>query len=121
MLRAGERRTLPIEIGKRPGARSTSVAKPKESRPREWRGIVIQDLPENDERFLETEGVLVKSVKEESSTARAGLSAGDVITHVGKEAIRSADDFYWAVRKMKSSVLLLTERGFFIVKPDPGE
>jgi serine protease Do len=121
VLRDGEKRTLPVKIGKRPGYHSVRSTAPEEQLPREWRGVVVQELPENDDRYQDLEGVIVDSVKEESSAARAGITSGDIITQVGKDTITSVEDFYRAVRKMKSSVLLLTERGFFIVKPDPGE
>jgi Do/DeqQ family serine protease len=121
VLRDGKRITIPVKIGKRPGSLSLQPEKDEEQLPQEWRGIKVINLPEDDERFEGRQGILVDSVREGSSSEQAGLVAGDVITQIGKEKITGIDEFYQAVQKMKSSVLLLTERGFFIVKPDPGE
>ncbi|MBR9975424.1 MAG: PDZ domain-containing protein, partial [Bacteroidetes bacterium] len=41
----------------------------------------------------EGEGVLVKSVKEDSDGAKAGFKAGDVIVRAGKKTVEDVDDF----------------------------
>lgn len=41
----------------------------------------------------EGEGVLVKSVKEDSDAAKAGFKAGDVIVRAGKKTVEDVDDF----------------------------
>jgi S1-C subfamily serine protease len=56
-------------------------------------GVTITDLSDQlAEYFQASAGVLVTSVDEDTPAARAGLKAGDVITKVGTEAVRSVSD-----------------------------
>ncbi len=56
-------------------------------------GITVDDLsPQLAEYFGTKDGVLVKSVNEDSSASKAGVKAGDVITAINGEGVtRSAD------------------------------
>ena len=59
----------------------------------------------------EGEGVLVKSVEEDSEAAKAGFKAGDVIVRAGKKTVEDVDDFrsvlgaYDAGEKIPVSIL----------------
>jgi hypothetical protein len=45
-----------------------------------------------------------------------GIVAGDVITQVGQQAVNTPTEFLAAVERLRDSALILTERGFFIIK-----
>lgn len=56
-------------------------------------GVTIIDLTDQlGEYFQASSGVLVTSVDDDTPAARAGLNAGDTITKVGGQAIRSTND-----------------------------
>ena len=62
-------------------------------------GVTVQDLPPQlAEYFGATAGVLVGGVTDLSPAARAGIKAGDVITSINGDAVRSRLDLVRAVR-----------------------
>jgi serine protease Do len=62
-------------------------------------GVTLTDLtPQLASYFGATEGVLVSAVHADSAAARAGLHAGDVITTVNGQSVRSASDLAQAIR-----------------------
>jgi serine protease Do len=63
-------------------------------------GATLTSLtPQLAEYFGVREGVLVTTVADDSRAAQAGLRAGDVITSVGGNAVRSAGDVSQALRR----------------------
>ena len=63
-------------------------------------GIGIQELtPQLGEFFGTDKGVLVTSVHADSPAAKAGLTAGDVITALGDAPVSSPSDLMRAVRR----------------------
>jgi C-terminal processing protease CtpA/Prc len=68
--------------------------------PRGRLGATLTSLsPQLAEYFGVKEGLLVASVEPDSSAARAGLRAGDVITAAGGTAVRTASDVTRALRQ----------------------
>jgi C-terminal processing protease CtpA/Prc len=62
-------------------------------------GVSVQELTTQlAEYFGARDGVLVTSVTEDSSAARAGLKAGDVITSINGDAVRSRQDLVRGLR-----------------------
>ena len=62
-------------------------------------GVSVGELtPQLATYFGAKEGVLVSSVTEDSPASRAGLKAGDVITKVNNEPVRSRDDLVRLLR-----------------------
>jgi serine protease Do len=57
--------------------------------------------------FGAKEGVLVRSVTDASAASRAGLKAGDVITSVDGQPVRSRDDLVRALRDAKDDELTI--------------
>jgi S1-C subfamily serine protease len=65
-------------------------------------GVSVEELtPQLATYFGAKDGVLVASVSEESPASRAGLKAGDVITKVNNEPVRSRDDLLRLLRDVK--------------------
>jgi serine protease Do len=78
-----------------------------------WRssrlGIVGESLESQlAEFFGVTEGVLVRSVSEDTPAARAGLKAGDVITKVGEDSVTTPRAVTMAIREREESTVVLT-------------
>jgi serine protease Do len=70
--------------------------------PRVRLGATLTTLnPQLAEYFGVKEGLLVTSVDAESSAARAGLRAGDVITTVGGTAVQTPSDVTRAMRRVQ--------------------
>lgn len=70
-------------------------------------GITIDELtPQLATYFGVKDGVLVTAVTEDSPAGRAGLKAGDVITKIGNDPVRSRDDVLRAVREARDDVTL---------------
>ncbi|MGH7493905.1 MAG: PDZ domain-containing protein [bacterium] len=103
VMRAGERKTMEVMLGKRrsPGYASAfghGFGPGKEmtvfmNRPR--LGVQVHELDEDLATYFKVEprsGVLVLAVNEDSPAAKAGLKSGDVITKVDTEIIRDAED-----------------------------
>jgi S1-C subfamily serine protease len=66
-------------------------------------GVTVDPLTDQlAEYFGARAGVLVTSVADGSSASRAGLKAGDVITSVDGQAVRSTEDLVRAMRDAKS-------------------
>ena len=67
-------------------------------------GITIEDLDTQlAEYFGVKEGVLVKSVAEDSSGSKAGLKAGDVITSINGRHVYDSSDIARALDRVESS------------------
>ncbi len=72
-------------------------------------GIVAESLePQLAEYFGVTEGVLVRSVGEDTPAARAGLRAGDVIVKVGDAAVASPREVTNALREYSGEPVVLS-------------
>jgi serine protease Do len=59
----------------------------------------------------EADGLLVRSVEEESAAERAGLKQGDLITSAGGRSLQTADDLYAALETSKDALELKILRG----------
>jgi Do/DeqQ family serine protease len=78
-------------------------------------GFSVQELTAELREQLKlsgADGVIVSGVEEEGPAARAGLRAGDVITQVNREAVRSVKDFARIVGQVRrgGNLLLLVQR-----------
>ena len=83
---------------------------------KDWLGLQVKTLT-NDlarrYRVSAREGVVVVSTIPDSASGKIGISPGDVIRQVNKNAIKNEDDFQKALMEAGklSSVLLLVQRG----------
>lgn len=69
---------------------------------RPFLGISMQELTDVlKKRYGVEQGVLVESVMEGEAAEKAGLKAGDVVTHVGDKAVDSPHDLLFAVLSYK--------------------
>ncbi len=106
LVREGERKNMEVMLGKRrsssqayaygfghaPGAFAFS------GRPR--LGVQVHEMDESLAAYFKVpprEGVLILEVNEDSPAEKAGFKSGDVITKVGEEKIRAAEDLIEAL------------------------
>lgn len=72
-------------------------------------GVEVDPLSDQlAEYFGAKEGVLVRSVRDGSAASRAGLKAGDVITSVDGQPVRSREDLVRALRDARTDELTIT-------------
>jgi serine protease Do len=67
-------------------------------------GVVATDIPEQvaaEFRMTVRDGALLNSVLEGSPAARAGLKAGDIVTHINGKRIQDGGDLRRVLRSMK--------------------
>ncbi|MCX7847390.1 MAG: trypsin-like peptidase domain-containing protein [bacterium] len=110
--RDGKKLTLSVTVGARPSEGAMYFKSSVSS----WRGAQVVELPKNDQKYKDVQGVLVEKVTPNSPAARAGLEPGDVIQGIGKYTIRSLDDFRAATRQLPARVLVRTLRGFVVIQ-----
>jgi serine protease Do len=84
-------------------------------------GVSVQELTTQLAKYFGArDGVLVMSVTEDSSAARAGLKAGDVITSINGDAVRSRQDLVRGLRNASTedevSVGIVRDRKEMTVK-----
>ncbi len=116
ILRDGKEKTLTATLGEmskealagngqgQPGGRSQSKTDALD-------GVEVTDLDAQARREADipdnVKGALVTKVVEDSNAAEAGLRAGDVITEIERQRVRSADEAVAASEKAKGDRILL--------------
>ena len=72
---------------------------------RPYFGIMGKTITENVKYIygLNTDGVIVVEVEQDSNAERAGLKAGDIITSFNGKAIKSVDDLSVAINNCKAN------------------
>jgi serine protease Do len=89
-----------------------------------WRGIEVQEItPEIARRYRLTEksGVAVVNVEPGSPADVAGLTRGDVIVEINKRPVKSISDYNNVTKIVKGDALVLTSRGYAVVKEETKE
>lgn len=111
--RAGEEKTLKIEVGRRPGT-PTFASKDKDNSKSKKNsnvktGMTIENLTSETARELKlpekTRGVLVTSIDYGGPADKAGLIRGDLILEVDRKEVSNVDEFFNLVRDNKSYLL----------------
>ena len=117
VLRAGEPRTLRLEVGRMPGDDRVAAAEP--AQPQDSRlGITLSELDDGARERLgldpDAQGVLITGVSSGSAAARTGLRPGDVILRIGREPVKHVGEVTDAVRDAargdRESVVMLVRR-----------
>jgi serine protease Do len=123
VYRDGETRTLRVTLGRRETAEAAGTAAPgatPEPEPSgEIMGLTVTPLTDELRDQLGAEGVasglVIEEVDPASDASGKGLQAGDVITEVAQQPVRSVEDFQDRVDSARDagqkSILLLIRRG----------
>ncbi len=118
-VRNGKEIEKELTIGERRGdGRAVQPTQREKTEAVQWRGIAVEDLPEEAMREwgADTTGVFVTGVKQSSAAYQAGIRPGDVIDEINNQSIRNLKEFYDVIKTVKKQVLVHTQRGFFVVK-----
>jgi serine protease Do len=116
IIRSGERRVLPVDLGERKeDAVMAAIPPAAPPLPELKLGLNVQDLtPELAEKFKikEKKGVLVSKVESGSAAQEQGLREGDLIKEVNRQPVSSSEEFKSALSQLKKgdSVLLRVMR-----------
>jgi len=125
ILRNGQEKTIPLEIGTMPQEAQKKAISPEEKS--DW-GMMVQELTPQLAQQLGldpgTTGVVISNIKEGSPAAEAGLRPGDLITEVNRVAVHNLSDYQQALQKVKKgdNLLLLIKRAagsFYTVLTSP--
>lgn len=119
---------IPVLITKRPMLDETEHAVQQNERKEtdvtkgRWRGLNVQTLsPELAMRFQlgNSQGVIVTEVEDNTPAQEAGIRNGDIITAMNNKPIKDVQDFNSIAATAKGDCLILTNRGYFVVKGSP--
>ncbi|SMO42283.1 DegQ family serine endoprotease [Gracilimonas mengyeensis] len=115
IVRDNDNMELEVTLGERPDDATASASSQDKDDLNERLGFTVTDLTAEIRRQLdlenETEGVIVRNVRQGSDAFERGLRRGDVITSVNKNKIDSSDEFYSQLERSLSeedNVVLLT-------------
>jgi len=111
VLRKGQKKSFEIKIAELKDEKEAPVV--TEAKPR--LGMTVEDLtPELAKNFglSEAKGVVVVQVEDGSSSAEAGLRAGDVILEIDQSPVKDVKDFGRKIESYKAgdTVLILAKR-----------
>jgi serine protease Do len=111
VLRKGQKKNLEVKIAELKDEKEAPVV--TEAKPR--LGMTVEDLtPELAKNFglSEAKGVVVVQVEDGSSSAEAGLRAGDVILEIDQSPVKDVKDFGRKIESYKAedTVLILAKR-----------
>ena len=107
-IRDGELNTATATLGERPTA---GLAQRLSEIDPEFEGAEFATNSEARDDFNGTEGVLATSVEPGSAAYENGLRAGDVITHVSRQRVRTLEEAREIIGGARSSVILQVARG----------
>ena len=116
VVRHGKTKTLTVKIGVLPQegvAHNGMQRQPSQSQSVNRLGIDVMELSTNQRKQWDTDGVMVKNVRQ-GAGANAGLVGGDVITMIYGEIIRDMDDFQRVVKSLpkgRSVPMRIVRRG----------
>ena len=98
---------LDIEVAQRPEAMEEYA----EAELGTWRGLEV----------IDKDGVIVNNVEPGSQADLAGLRKGDKIAEINKQPIKNIADYNKAIKSVKGDVLVLTSRGYAVIKEEVKE
>ena len=109
VVRDGKRKRLTVTIGKLDEENGGVEG----GRIKKRLGLTVQEItPELAESMgLDTdEGLIVTDVDPDSTAAEAGLRRGDIILEVGRQEVKTVEEFTEAVKRARGALLLLVQR-----------
>ncbi|MBI4212178.1 MAG: DegQ family serine endoprotease [Deltaproteobacteria bacterium] len=105
ILRAGQKKTLRVDIGKQEGEAKAAPQGPRSQAGKADKlGLVIRAIDS---------AVVIERVEPESASEASGLEGGDVIVEINEKRIGALEDYNQAVNRLKAGdvVRILVRRG----------
>ncbi len=127
IIRDGKEIALTVVIGERPSEEALAEGEIPEEEAAEapeaekWRGLTVGEITDQSARkygVKKQPGVLILDVDADSPAYDAGLRRGFVIKEIDKAVIRNTEDYNNVARKAGGSVLVLTDKGYAVLKED---
>lgn len=113
VLRDGKEKSISVTIGEQPDSKSIAKSDRATGKDDEGtlNGVAVADLDRNSRREFDipanVSGALITEVDPDSASAEAGLSAGDVITEINREHVKSAEEAVRLTENPKDKTTLL--------------
>ncbi len=116
VLRAGRERIVNVTLGELPGEEATLRGPGREAGPAKEKsealeGVEVGDIDARMRRQFgidaDVRGALVTAVDSESTAAKAGLAAGDVILEIDRKPVKSAQEAIDASEKLSGDEQIL--------------
>ncbi len=116
--RKGAKKQFNVIVGELVETVSTKVAKKTETKSMEILGMTLSTINEKDRTTLKLNenatGLIVKSIKAQSSSAQRGIRVGDVIVEANQVSLSSPNQFLGILKSLKTdgkkTVLLMIDR-----------
>ena len=110
VLRNGKRETIALTVGELK-ADKEAKAEPQQGEQGGKLGLAVRPLSPEERKQLgsNAQGLLVQQAS--GPAARAGIRAGDLITMVNGQPVKSVDDLRRAAEKAKGTIAVLVKRG----------
>lgn len=115
ILRQGNLKKKEVEIGSYPREETITLSRYDAVT---LRGLTVVSLTEDiilENNIPVGEGVMVVKVEKGSPASRAGLTKGDVITHIEGESVSNQEEFFEIIGRNRGKCLLRTLRGFVVL------
>lgn len=120
ILRDGKPKTLTVKIAKKDDDRVFSKSGSGFESKDDSLGVMIAELTKElaeRKHLTRKEGVVVVEVEPQSKADEAGVSPGDIIEEVNHESIKTKDDYFKAMEKIKKgetiTIAMITGQGSF--------
>ena len=112
LLRDGATKTVEVAVKDVPGTEKLAANEPSDSTDSgTLQGVAVQDLDAKAREQLQipahVRGAVVTSVAPSSAASEAGLKAGDVITSINRQPVKSAEDAVKLTESPKDKTTLL--------------
>jgi serine protease Do len=104
VMRDKKEATLNIEVAQRPEA----IEEYADTELGSWRGVEVMDK----------DGVTVSNIEPGSPADIAGLRRGDKILEMNRKPVKNIDDYNKIIMGVSGDVLLLTNRGYAVIKEE---
>ena len=119
LVRDKKELVLRVKVGERPQDETLEQISEADIPSNQWRGLEVQGLSEELSKRLgltARSGVVVSRVERNSAADQAGIIVGDVILEINKQKISGIEDFNKISKKVKGDCLLRTARGYLVIK-----
>ena len=116
-LRNNKKISLGVKIAQRP--ESLDLEESPSLVSETWRGMEVEEISPDLARRLrikQDQGVMIVNIEPNSPADEAGLIPEDIILKINHRSINNLSEYQEIIKDFKGSVLIKTQRGYFVVK-----